>query len=177
MAYVERMNAADVLEVLGVADSLGIRVWVDGGWAVDACLREQTRDHADLDLVVEAVETPRLVAALRARGFGDVPRDDSSPWNFVLGDATGRHVDLHVITIDERGDGVLGPAENGDRYPAGALTGRGIIDGHPVDCVAPEYLVRFHTGYDPDANDVADVTALCDRFGIRLPAEYHGQGS
>ena len=34
--------------------SAGVRVWLDGGWSVDALLGEQTRPHADLDLAVPA---------------------------------------------------------------------------------------------------------------------------
>ena len=36
----------------------------------------------------------------------------------------------------------------------------------------PEWLVRFHTGYEIDATDWADVSALCIRFGIPVPPEY-----
>jgi hypothetical protein len=39
-----------------------------------------------------------------------------------------------------------------------------------VDCIAPEWLVRFHTGYQVDATDWADVSALCERFGIPVRA-------
>jgi lincosamide nucleotidyltransferase A/C/D/E len=33
-------------------------------------------------------------------------------------------------------------------------------------------MVRFHTGYELDEDDYRDVKALCERFGIALPAEY-----
>jgi lincosamide nucleotidyltransferase A/C/D/E len=41
-----------------------------------------------------------------------------------------------------------------------------------VDCVSPEWLVRFHTGYPVDETDWADVSALCERFGIPVPSDY-----
>jgi len=41
-----------------------------------------------------------------------------------------------------------------------------------VSCISPEWLVRFHTGYDVDATDWADVSALCERFGIIVPSDY-----
>jgi hypothetical protein len=53
-------------------------------------------------------------------------------------------------------------------YPSEALTGRGSIKGRTVDCT-PEWLVRFHTGYQVDATDWADVAALCERFSIPVP--------
>jgi lincosamide nucleotidyltransferase A/C/D/E len=75
-----------------------------------------------------------------------------------------------VITIDASGNGVYGPAENGQFYPAEALTGTEVINGRRVDCFSPEWLVEFHTGYEVDATDWADVSALCQRFGIPIPA-------
>ena len=43
-----------------------------------------------------------------------------------------------------------------------------------VDCITPEWLGRFHTGYEVDATDWADVSALCARFSIPFPREYLG---
>ena len=165
-AHMPADAAASLLDLL---EDEGIAVWVDGGWAVDAVLGEQTREHADLDVVVETASVPRLRALLGARGFADVPRGDTRPWNFVLGDANGRQLDVHVITFDEHGDGVYGPAERGEAYPAEALTGEGVIAGRRVSCVSPAWLVRFRTGYEPRAVDRLDVAALCARFGIELP--------
>jgi lincosamide nucleotidyltransferase A/C/D/E len=33
-------------------------------------------------------------------------------------------------------------------------------------------MVKFHSGYELDGNDYRDVSALCERFGVALPAEY-----
>ena len=118
----------------------------------DAVLGEQTREHADLDVVVETASLPRLRALLVARGFADVPRPDTRPWNFVLGDANGRQLDVHAITFDERGDGVYGPAEHCEVYPA-----EGVIAGRRVRCVSPAWLVRFGAGYEPRAVDRRDL--------------------
>lgn len=166
------MTVDDVCGVLALMDAHGIRVWLDGGWAVDACLGSQTRRHGDLDIVIEERDVPAAVAALRGCGYAPVPRGDTRAWNFVLGDDTGHQVDFHVIALDQEGRGVYGPAENGECYPADALAGTGTVNGRPVACIAPEWLVRFHTGYDADATDWADVSALCERFGIPVPDEY-----
>jgi len=56
--------------------------------------------------------------------------------------------------------------------PVEALAWSGRIDGRHVACMPPEWLVRWHTGYALDADDLADVTALCTQFGIPLPGEY-----
>jgi lincosamide nucleotidyltransferase A/C/D/E len=52
------------------------------------------------------------------------------------------------------------------------LSGSGIINGCPVRCIAPEWLIKFHSGYKLDENDYLDVRALCERFGFALPDEY-----
>jgi lincosamide nucleotidyltransferase A/C/D/E len=166
------MAADDVCRVLILLEDRGIRVWLDGGWAVDACLGSQTRRHSDLDIVIEERDVLMAVAALRERGYGPVPRDDTRAWNFVLGDDHRHQVDFHVIVLDEQGHGIYGPPENGESYPAAALTGTGAVNGRTVACITPEWLVKFHTGYDVDATDWADVSALCKRFGIPVPEDY-----
>ena len=166
------MTADDVRGVLDLMDAHGIRTWLDGGWAVDACLGAQTRRHGDLDIVVGEREVPRALAALMPRGFAPVPHPGTRAWNFVLGDDCDHQIDFHVIVLDEHGRGIYGPPENGEFYPAEALTGKGTVNGRIVACITPEWLVRFHTGYQVDATDWADISALCERFGLPIPREY-----
>ena len=90
----------------------------------------------------------------------------------VVGDKKGHEIDFHVIVIDDKGNGIYGPPEKGEMYAAGALIGMGKIKKHPVKCIAPEYMVKFHTGYKLRECDFHDVGALCDKFGIALPEEY-----
>lgn len=166
------MDIADVVELYTLLDHLGIEIWLDGGWGVDALLGEQTRPHGDLDIAIQHKDVPQLRELLEARGYKDVPRGDTTPWNFVLGDDQGRLVDVHAVTLDAAGNGLYGPAKEGVMYPAGSLTGSGVVDGHAVRCISAEYVVKFHSGYKLRASDYADVTAVCARFGIEYPAEY-----
>jgi lincosamide nucleotidyltransferase A/C/D/E len=48
----------------------------------------------------------------------------------------------------------------------------GTVGDRAVKCITPEWLVRFHTGYELDETDWSDVSALCERFGIPIPDEY-----
>jgi len=57
-------------------------------------------------------------------------------------------------------------------YPADALTGYGVIDDQVVKCISPEWLVKFHSGYELKEKDYLDVSALCEKYAIELPAEY-----
>jgi lincosamide nucleotidyltransferase A/C/D/E len=163
------MKASDVLAFLGTVDEKGVRVWLDGGWAVDACLGRQTRKHADLDIVIEERHLDLIAGHLRAQGYSPAHRNDTRAWNFALGDAAGHEIDLHVFVLNELGDGIYGPPENGQSYPAESLSGFGSVKGRAVACITPEWLVRFHSGYDLDETDRADVAALCAKFGIPLP--------
>jgi lincosamide nucleotidyltransferase A/C/D/E len=166
------MTADDVLHFLDLLDVHGVPIWLDGGWAVDANLGYQTRHHDDLDIVIDEHHVAAAVAALEGRGYAPVPRPDTRPWNFVLGDDAARQIDFHVIVLDEHGRGVYGPPEDAKFYPAEALMGEGTINGRPVHCISPVWLVQFHTGYEPDSTDWADVSALCEHFGIPVPSEY-----
>ncbi len=163
------MTVVDVLELVKLFDENQIEVIIDGGWGVDALLGEQTRSHADLDIALPHKYVPHIRAVLEMRGYNDLPRPDTRDCNFVLGDDLGHEVDIHTYTYDEQGNLVFGLP-----YPLDSLNGAGLIDGYPVRCITPGWLVKFHTGYELDEIDYHDVKALCQRFGIEMPAEYDG---
>ncbi|GAA3598296.1 hypothetical protein GCM10022223_12040 [Kineosporia mesophila] len=165
-----RTELGDVLTVLDLAGSA--RVWIDGGWGVDALLGRQTRDHGDLDLAIEARHLDAFVGTLSHHGFTAVGEDGATAWNFLLAGPGGAVVDLHVIVLDEHDNGVLGPVGKGAVYPAESLTGHGVLGDRPVSCIAAAWVVRFHDAYAGDADDRADVRALCDRFGLVVPEQY-----
>jgi lincosamide nucleotidyltransferase A/C/D/E len=166
------MIAADVISLYTELQNLRIKIWVDGGWGVDALLGEQTRPHKDLDIAIQQRDVPQLRALLEAKGYKEIKLEDARPWNFVLGDENGREIDVHVIVLDSKGNGLYGPVENGQLYPSASLTGSGVIQGHTVRCISAEWAVKFHSGYQLKEKDFLDVSALCKKFGIDLPQEY-----
>lgn len=161
------MTAKDAVELLQLLEGHGIEVIVDGGWGVDALLGEQTRDHSDLDIAMRHRDVPELRRVLGDRGYREIQVPDTWECNFVLMDPQGRRVDVHSFTFDDAGNNVYGVA-----YKPEHLTGKGTIAGRSVKCIPPDHMVAFHSGYRLDENDVRDVKALCDRFGIALPREY-----
>ncbi|WP_203899728.1 nucleotidyltransferase domain-containing protein [Virgisporangium aliadipatigenens] len=169
-----RTTLDDVLSVLRLADRAGARLWIDGGWGVDALLGTQTREHGDLDIAIEARHLEPFLAALSEHGFVAVREQSATAWNFLMRRPAGPVVDLHVIVLDRNGNGVLGPPEAGNAYPAASLTGRGTIGDRIVDCVDAEWAVRFRDAYAGDAGDRADVLALCRRFDLTIPPQYCG---
>ena len=77
-----------------------------------------------------------------------------------------------MIVLDEQGNGIYGPVENGEMYPADALAGTGIVAGQIVRCISPVWTIKFHSGYELKEKDYQDVSALCEKFKIPLPVEY-----
>jgi lincosamide nucleotidyltransferase A/C/D/E len=160
-------SAEDVIEFLSILHQNNIEVILDGGWGVDALLGMQTRKHSDLDIALEHVDASRLRSLLEARGYKDVLRNDTRDCNFVLGDDDGHLVDFHTYTFNANHEHIFGVP-----YPYESLTGMGKILDHPVRCISPEWMVKFHTGYTLDENDYRDVRALCERFKIEMPRDY-----
>ncbi len=162
-----KMTSSDVLEFLALTNQHKIEIWIDGGWSVDALLERQTRVHSDLDIALAHQDVPKLRALLEAKGYKDVPRGDTRDCNFVLGDDLGHQIDFHSFEFDIDGNVIWGVP-----YPRESLTGTGVIDGIAVKCISPEWLVKFHTGYEVDLDDYRDVLALCEHFGFKLPLEF-----
>ncbi len=96
-----------------------------------------------------------------------MPRPDTRPVNFVMGDNAGHLIDIHTYSKDR-----LNHPEQGLDYPIDSLNGEGSILGQPVKCIDAFNMVSFHTGYALDENDYHDVKALCLRFGFVMPVEF-----
>ena len=150
------MTAADAVEIVKWLEDNSIGVHVDGGWGVDALLGRQTRRHSDLDIVVQHKDVPLLRKLFESRGYREVVRDDSWECNFVLADRAGHEVDVHSCTFDAEGNNIYGVP-----YHIDSLRGTGTIAGYKVNCIPPDWMVKFHTGYELDMNDYRDVSALC----------------
>lgn len=168
------MSSADVVDFYTQLQNLGIVIWLDGGWAVDALLGEQTRPHEDLDIAIQEKDVSKVCELLESQGYKDVPRDDTGPWSFVLGDDKGHEIDFHIIVFDDKGNGIYGPLEKKSMYPAASLIGKGTLDGRPVKCISAEYMVKFMAPWlnKHGAKYVKAISALCERFDIDYPAEY-----
>jgi len=166
------MEETDVIDLYSELNSLDIKIWIDGGWGVDALLSKQTRFHKDLDIVVQQKDIPAIRRLLEAQGYEETKLDIARPHNFVLADNCNHEIDIHVIKLNDEGDGIYGPAENRELYPAASLTGKGKIGNLEVNCISPEYVVKFHRGYDLKEKDYKDVLAVCKKFDLEIPNEY-----
>jgi lincosamide nucleotidyltransferase A/C/D/E len=161
----------DVVALLGGVGAAGITVWLDGGWCVEALVggQEPLREHGDLDVAVSREDEPAFRAWLRAEGFSPNPTREAKPDNYVLTDARGRSVDIHVFAFDAEGNHTYGI-----EYPASSLTGTAVLGGLSVRCIAPEWMLRFKTAYEPAPKDLVDVRALAQKFGFEVPPTHLG---
>src|SRR5260221_9987688 len=98
------VTSVDVIDLYTTLQKLGVEIWIDGGWGVDALLGEQTRAHSDLDIAIEQKDVAVLRRFLEERGYREIKLGIARPWNFVLGDASGRAIDVHVTDVDEKGN-------------------------------------------------------------------------
>jgi len=161
------MTSKDVINLYSQLELQGIKIWIDGGWAVDALLGQQTRPHKDLDIAIQWKDVPKLRELLEAEGYKQIKEDNQ--WNFVLGDDQGRELDLHAFIFDDQGNVI-----EGIMYPAASLTGSGAIEEHTVRCISPVYMVEFLAPWISKWPEkyVSDVWALCKKYGLELPKEY-----
>jgi len=165
------MDVSDVLRAVAALERAGVRVWLDGGWGVDALVGEQTRDHDDLDCVIALSDAPRARDTLALLGF--TVALDELPTRFVVRDRFDRRVDFHTVTFDATGNatqqlqnGTLAP------YPSAGFSGSGYVAGVRVACLTAAVQAHHHLGYDPDQKDRHDMALLAERCGIDLPAPY-----
>ena len=164
------MNLIDVVQIIGGLDEAGIKVWVDGGWCVDALIGCKLHAHGDLDIAVSRPDEKALWDWLTERGFSDRPSPDKSAWNYVLGDGKGRLIDIHVFEFDNEGNNIYGI-----EYPRESLTGHAILGGLVIDCIAPDWMFRFKTGYAHAPKDFIDVQALADKYGYEIPVTHRAK--
>lgn len=166
------MPAAEAAALLRALSQHGVDVCVGGGWGVDALLGEQTREHSDLDVWVEASALEGLFRVLASHDLDRIyPWPGDRPWNFVLHDGLTRRVDLHLY--ENIGDAIhYGSVLDPFMLPHEALSHGGVIDGYAVRCEEASWAVSFHTGYIPRPSDHHDVTGLCERYHLELPPGY-----
>ena len=168
MSCVNLVTVDKVHWFLDLFNELGIKVWIDGGWGVDALLGECTRNHQDLDIIISWEDSAILTKALFARGFVDIYTDDRKDRNFVMGHQSHGKIDFHVVELTADGGAIYGPGEIDWIITQSELKAVGFIGGREVRCLSVDYQVRSHSGYTLQDTDFADLRALRERYGVVL---------
>lgn len=162
----KQMDAQYVVDLYSRLENAGIKIWIDGGWAVDALLGQQTRPHEDLDVAVERKNLLTLKENLVDQGYKDVPRDENKMWDLVMNDGYGHEIEVHAFEFDNDGKVVI--EEYWDGYSADSLDGIGSINDQKVRCVSLSQLLKTHQTDKRELKekDHKDIIALCDKFGL-----------
>ncbi|MFC3688179.1 nucleotidyltransferase domain-containing protein [Aquipuribacter hungaricus] len=143
-----------------------------GGWGVDALAGRVTREHKDLDVVVDLAALPGVLDLLAEEGFRlarawpesrDLPGrhpllGDPPPSAFVLACTDGREVDVHVC--DGLDTGVVLLWDTDVVLTTAGLSGTGTVGGVRVRCMTADLQLACHQGYDLPPAHAADVRLL-----------------
>ena len=164
------MSAARAVAVLEHLRRRGIPAWLEGGWGIDALLRRQTREHDDLDVILDLEQADEAESALLELGYAT--KRGAAPLSFELVDDEGHQVDVHPVSFLPNGDALYRMDDGRDwTYPAGSFVEAGRIAGRCVGCLTPELALVCHSqGYALDDEHQRDVHAVCDQFGLAFPA-------
>jgi lincosamide nucleotidyltransferase A/C/D/E len=179
------VSAEDVIRIYQLLSTHRIRVWLTGGWGIDALLGEQTRPHKDLDLIMLLDDVPGMWKILRQDSYRLKELWSENLWAidshgnkiataFVLQDSDGRQLDAHAMRLDDRGNGL--PAWEvleGFVFNSQDLAGLGRISGFAVWCITPEMQMLLHAGYELPDQQLRDLERLHEKFGVGYPTEYY----
>ena len=161
------MSGGEVVALFRSFAAAGIRAWAAGGWAVDALVGRQTREHGDLDLAVDSVHLASLLDLLDGDGFSVTV--DWAPSRLELTAADGRVVDIHPVAFGADGSGVQTGLGGGSFHYAADGFSVGTIEGVPIPCLSVDQQLRFREGYEPRPVDVHDIALLMELARGRGP--------
>lgn len=156
----------------------GATTWLQGGWGIDALLGRQTREHKDVDLLVEVKDVTKLLHLLEPRGFTlaytweenvwVVDKGIRTPTAFVLSHADGRELDVHAARLDTQGQAI--PAWDSELvFTPEDLSGTGTLKGVPVRCWSAKMQMRTHLGYELPRYQIEDLKLLHEVLGVDYP--------
>lgn len=162
------MNETDVVDLLKTAEHIGVDVWIDGGWGVDALVGRQTRPHNDIYIFIEKKNAAKFIEILTTRDYQEVKMDYTTNDHTVWHDCADRTIDLHLFEFS----GADMIRYENEPYPANVISGKGSIGGIAVRCFTAEAQLQFHQGYEHSEKDTHDVLLLCKSFGLAVPEKY-----
>ena len=91
------VNITDVKQILQFAIDAEIKVFLDGGWGVDALLGYQSRAHNDIDIFVEKKDYQNFIEMMKANDFYEIKMEYTTLNHTVWEDLKNRIIDLHCF--------------------------------------------------------------------------------
>lgn len=135
-------------EIMGGCESAGIRVWLFGGWGIDALLGTIRRAHRDIDLILHLSNRSAYrgqVLAIAAKISEDTPQKLRVPKDGIQCDTRFFHVlpDGRLVSDLDAHDSSVYPWPP-DSFPEEV---NGVIDGTPVRAVSWSAQFVAKAGY------------------------------
>lgn len=150
------MSSRDVMEVAVALQEAGLKFWFAGGWGIDVLVGRQSRDHLDLDIVIEDCrrDEPSVSRALSKLGY--VHRDSHvggiwMPSVFALSDWSGRRIELMEIDWERfaLNSGLVASDETGVSLNAlrEIAFAEGVIFDQKLPCLSRSAQLLFHSDF------------------------------
>jgi len=175
------MTARNLLKIRSELNELGIDIWIDGGWGIDALLGKETRNHKDIDFIADKKFYKQIREYFTKKGYVVSTEEPDERWHFIMDGPEGE-LDVMLVGFLEEGGATYEPVGvDVEAFPAFAFEGRGSIKGVDVRCVSAKYRmlcltkafgVVERTGYVFSEKDYNDLKAISEKFSIPMPEEF-----
>lgn len=161
-----------IKEIVGNCESRGVRVWLLGGWGIDALKGVISREHYDSDMIAKLSSRPRLREIIKHIS-GRIVEDTPQKLRFKK-----NGVQVDIIFYEEYPDGTLvSELEQDDAYvypwPPESFPGRcnGRLPGLVCRAISWEaqYVAKAgYSHYQQDTTlrdkDVSDLATICEHL-------------
>jgi lincosamide nucleotidyltransferase A/C/D/E len=165
----------DAIQIIHLLESNDIPVWLVGGWGIDSMLGRQTREHKDLDILLQRDDLQKAKHLLENVGYSlkEIWSENNPVFDFhgnqidtafVLQDASSREIDLHAFHLE--GGQVIPDWEDseGHQITKAQLDHQGMINGISVRCISQQLQFLFHAGYDLPDYQIQDIRLLNEKY-------------
>jgi lincosamide nucleotidyltransferase A/C/D/E len=171
-----QFEADELVRVCSALEDAGLQFWIAGGWGLDLLVGCQTRQHSDLDVVLDDFwrtldDFDLIITPLGYERLAPLSGTIWFPDVIVYEDTRGHHIEVtsihwrNVSRAAEPSESDRDQYEDSPHAPAALLaqcTATGVIDGLDVPIVSLYAQKMFHGGYPPRPEDrqAADVFRL-----------------
>ena len=176
------VSASEIIRMFGLLSDHCIRAWLLGGWGVDALLETQTREHKDIDVLIQEEDILQMIQLLELDRYDDFHLWEENRWDidkenhqyptaFYMLDNKEREFDVHAIRLDEEGNAIPQWAldDNNFLYTKADISATGKINGVPFPCITAEKQMLVHTGYELPETHQSDMKLIHEKFGVPYP--------
>ena len=99
---IDMVGLEDAIEIISTLENAGIKVFIDGGWGVDALLGYQSRAHNDIDIFIESSHKDNTFKILSINGYKEIKMDYSNTDHSVWKDkkiGSSIYIYFHIVPI------------------------------------------------------------------------------